>query len=143
MAGASMFAILAAAGSLGCSLGPWVGGVVTDFTMKLLSPGTGLNAGQVGPMSSGQFGLMSVEQAGLLNAGQFGLMSAEQIGLRAGLLAGAIFPLASFVSQLLLKRKTGGDGAKLSGEDGAKRSAGEGAKRSAGGGAKLSGGDGA
>ena len=107
MAGASMFALLAAAGSLGCSLGPWIGGIVTDLSMKLLPQGAGMDAGQSGIMGIGLFKPMSIGLLRLLGAGQSGLMSAEQFGLRAGLLACAVFPLASFVTQLLLKRKTG------------------------------------
>ncbi|MDR3122099.1 MAG: MFS transporter [Clostridiales bacterium] len=73
LAGASMFALLAAAGDLGCSIGPWAAGVATDFSMRFLPSGIGLNA--------------------------------EQFGLRAGLLVGALFPLASFVAQLFFKNR--------------------------------------
>ncbi|MCL2060352.1 MAG: MFS transporter [Oscillospiraceae bacterium] len=72
LAGVSMFALLAASGSFGCSIGPWVGGVVTDFSMRFLPQGIAL--------------------------------SAEQFGLRAGLMAGAVFPLASLVTQFALKK---------------------------------------
>jgi len=80
LAGASMFALLAASGSLGCSIGPWVGGQLTDIAMRSAPEGLSL---------------------GLLE------LSAEQFGLRAGLLAAAFFPLASFAFQLYLKRVIG------------------------------------
>jgi len=76
MAGASMFALLAASGSLGCSIGPWLDGVVTDFAMHAAPNGISL-------------GWMT--------------LNAEQFGLRAGLLAAALFPLASLVSQIVMK----------------------------------------
>jgi MFS family permease len=47
-AGASLFALLAASGSLGCSIGPWVSGIVTDFTMLRLPAWTNLGAEQFG-----------------------------------------------------------------------------------------------
>ena len=72
LAGASMLALLSASGNLGCSIGPWVSGVVTDFSMQRQAP--------------------------------WAAFGAEQFGLRAGLLAGALFPLASFIIQLALKR---------------------------------------
>ncbi len=36
--GAVLFALLAMAGDMGCSLGPWVTGIVSDVAQKLLSP---------------------------------------------------------------------------------------------------------
>ena len=71
-AGASMFALLAASGCLGCALGPWISGVVTDFSMRIPPAWTTLGA--------------------------------EQFGLRAGVLAGALFPLASLVLQAALMK---------------------------------------
>ena len=79
-AGASLFALLAASGSLGCSIGPWVSGVVTDFSMRF-NPGDFAFA----------FG---------------GTLNPEQFGLRVGLLIAAIFPLASLISQIVLKKIT-------------------------------------
>jgi fucose permease len=81
LAGASMFALLSGAGSLGCAIGPWVDGVVTDLIINRL-PDWGAAA----------------------NAAAGAGLNAEQFGLRAGLLAGAAFPLASFVAQYVLKR---------------------------------------
>ena len=47
-AGASMFALLAASGCLGCALGPWISGFVTDFSMQRLPSWTELGAEQFG-----------------------------------------------------------------------------------------------
>lgn len=65
LAGASMFALLAAGGDTGASVGPWMSGVVADLLPGLVN---NLPAG----------------------------IAPEEIGLRAGMLLGAIFPLAMF-----------------------------------------------
>ena len=77
--GTRMFAILAAFGDVGCSLGPWLTGLVSDLT-------------QANPNL--------VEQAA--SAG----ISAEQLGLKSGLGAAAVFPVIMIVCLTLLRRKT-------------------------------------
>ncbi|MDF2627067.1 MAG: fucose permease [Symbiobacteriaceae bacterium] len=69
LAGAGMFAIMAAGGDVGAAAGPWLVGVVTDHVPGLPVVG----------------GLVSAT----------GLQS-EQFGLRAGLLVGTIFPLVAY-----------------------------------------------
>ena len=64
-AGASMFAMLSAAGDLGCAVIPWLVGVAAD----------------------------RVEAASLHAGGIYGSMSSEEIGLRAGLLIGILCPI--------------------------------------------------
>ena len=96
-AGASMFALLAASGSLGCSIGPWLSGMATDFTM--------------GRMISGS---VSVDGASLaFFAGSYAL-STEQFGLRVGLLVGALFPFASLLAHMALKKSAARSGANAS-----------------------------
>ena len=63
-AGAPMFAVLALAGDLGCSLGPWLSGVVTDLAK---APDAWRIAGIVG--------------------------DSEQIAMKHGMLIAAVFPL--------------------------------------------------
>lgn len=70
LAGAWMFAILAAGGDIGASIGPWMMGMVTEHAPKL-APVAGL-------------------------AASLGL-SLEQIGLRAGMLAGTVLPVGAFL----------------------------------------------
>ena len=77
--GTRMFAILAAFGDMGCSLGPWLTGLVSDLTQ-------------------GDPDL--VEKAAAAG------MSAEQLGLKSGLGAAAIFPVIMIVCLTLLRRKT-------------------------------------
>lgn len=74
-AGASMFAILALGGDIGCSLGPWVTGTVSDIVIEVSS---------------------SVE-----GVGAWGL-SVEQIGLRCGFLSAVIFPLVMLLGVITL-----------------------------------------
>ena len=74
-AGASMFAILALGGDIGCSLGPWVTGIVSDIVIEVSS---------------------SVE-----GVGAWGL-SVEQIGLRCGFLSAVIFPLVMLLGVITL-----------------------------------------
>ena len=47
-AGASMFALLSASGCLGCALGPWFSGVMTDFSIQVSPTWTNLGAEQFG-----------------------------------------------------------------------------------------------
>ncbi len=63
LAGAPMFAVLALAGDLGCSLGPWLSGVVTDYA-----------------------GLVLVANSAASE-------HMEQIAMKCGMLAAAVFPL--------------------------------------------------
>ena len=78
MAGSWMFAILACGGDIGCSLGPWLIGLLTDHLPQL--PAVSTLAGSLG-------------------------LSADQIGLRLGMLGSAIFPLGAFVCLLWVCRK--------------------------------------
>ncbi|MHB1357832.1 MAG: MFS transporter [Anaerolineae bacterium] len=77
----AMFGVLAIMGDLGCALGPWIAGVVSD----------------VGRRSTA-----------LLQIGAAGGMSADQIGLRAGILAAIIFPIGMLVGVLLFKKHNNG-----------------------------------
>ncbi|MDR1060971.1 MAG: MFS transporter [Clostridiales bacterium] len=71
LAGASMFALLAAAGDIGAAAGPWAVGAATDFSMGLAMSG--------GALSAEQLGL----RAGLLLGAAFPLASlAAQIWLK-------------------------------------------------------------
>lgn len=63
LAGASMFALLAAGGDIGASIGPWLTGIVTDITIKLSPVIHGITAEQVGL------------RAGILLAAVFPLLS--------------------------------------------------------------------
>lgn len=65
-AGAMMFAILAGTGDVGCSVAPWLMGIVTEQAPKI-------------PALAGLGGL-----------------SAEELGLRAGMFFAALFPLIGF-----------------------------------------------
>lgn len=78
-AGAAMFAILALGGDIGCSVGPWVTGTVSDVVAKAC-----------------------VDFDGNI----FNNLDFQQIGLRAGFLAACIFPLLMLVGVILLL-KTG------------------------------------
>jgi len=74
LAGAWMFAILAAGGDIGGSLGPWLMGKVADCGPQIAS---------------------------FINSASF---TAEQIGLKASMLVGAIFPLACFFCLIAAKK---------------------------------------
>ena len=76
-AGASMFALLAVGGDIGCSLGPWLTGVAADMAGN--SP--------------------AVQKIGAAFS-----LSAEQTGLRAGILAGVFFPLFMIIGMAVLSR---------------------------------------
>jgi MFS family permease len=77
LAGAWMFAILAAAGDVGAALGPFVTGLATDQV---------LSAPAVVALSGG-----------------FGL-TAEQFAIRAGILLAALFPLVTLACHIWLRR---------------------------------------
>ena len=76
--GTRMFALLAAFGDIGCSLGPWLTGLVSDLVQG--SADTVARAAAAG-------------------------ISAEQLGLKSGLTAAAVFPAVMIVCLLLLRRK--------------------------------------
>ncbi len=74
-AGAILFAIMAAGGDIGASVGPWLVGVLAERAPQI--PALAPLVESLGP---------------------------EQLGLRAGMLLGAIFPAISFVGVLYLRR---------------------------------------
>lgn len=76
--GTLMFGLLAICGDLGCSIGPWLAGRISDFVQ---------NSGQT------------------LSFWRNSLLDNEQIGLRCGLLAATLFPLLMTVSLLILRRR--------------------------------------
>ncbi len=80
-AGASMFAILALGGDIGCSVGPWLTGTVSDAVVELVnnSPNTFTEI----------FGSS---------------LSPEQLGLKAGFLSAVIFPLLMLFGVVLLSK---------------------------------------
>ncbi|MBS5725154.1 MAG: MFS transporter, partial [Clostridiales bacterium] len=77
-AGASMFAMLAVGGDIGCSIGPWTAGVVSDIVKEV----------------------PAVRQLGEIFS-----LDGEQIGLRAGILAGAVFPVLMVVGMGILSKQ--------------------------------------
>jgi len=77
LAGAWLFAILAAGGDIGASVGPWMLGVVTEQSPKV-------------PFISNL-------------AIQFSL-SSDQIGLRIGMFIAALFPIGAFICILAMSR---------------------------------------
>lgn len=76
-AGVAVYALMAAGGDLGASLGPQLVGIISD---KFALSGSAINL------------------SNLLN------ITAEQVGLRAGLLSAALFPLAGVVLIICLKK---------------------------------------
>lgn len=80
--GASMFAMLALGGDIGCSLGPYIAGAASDTVIEL--------SGEVQMVADA--------------AVRFGL-DAEQLGLRVGFLAAAIFPVLMLCGVTLLRKK--------------------------------------
>ena len=75
--GTAMFGILAMAGDLGCSLGPWLTGFIADLTEK------------------SDFVLDIAQKTGL---------EGEQINIKLGLLVGMIFPLFMVISLIFNKK---------------------------------------
>ena len=73
--GVMMFGLLAIAGDVGASIGPWIAGVISDIVQTM----NGIDQYMIS-------------------------LSAEQIGLKAGLLVAIIFPLLLCVGILLLKK---------------------------------------
>ena len=76
LGGTAMFAILAMSGDVGCSVGPWLAGIVSD-------------------------GVQTVP-ALAERAAFFGL-TAEQLGLKAGILLGVVFPVILFIGTMIFK----------------------------------------
>lgn len=72
--GTAMFGVLALFGDLGCSLGPWLTGVVSDLAEK--SKGIAALSSDLG-------------------------VSVEQVSIKAGFLVGVIFPLITVVAILI------------------------------------------
>ena len=77
LAGAWLYAMLAAGGDIGAAVGPYVIGIVADHAAGF-------------PLSAELF--------------PAGTLSAEQVGLRAGLLLGAVFPLGTLLLLLWQRR---------------------------------------
>ena len=75
--GTAMFAVLAMSGDLGCAVGPWLTGVVSDVTEKY------------------NFNLFNL----------YANLEPQQISIKFGVLSGVIFPLITVISLLLLKNK--------------------------------------
>jgi len=75
--GTPMFAILAVCGDIGCSVGPWLTGIVSDAVCAL--PGA--------------------QAFGAARA-----LTTEQLGLKAGLAAAMIFPVIMLLGVIVLKR---------------------------------------
>ncbi len=78
LAGAWMFAILAAAGDIGAAAGPWMTGMVAEKTMGM--------------------------QAVIDFSAKLGV-SAEQLGIRMGILTAVIFPALAMVCHVALKKR--------------------------------------
>lgn len=78
LGGTAMFGLLAISGDIGCSVGPWLTGVVSDA------------------MQSSAWGASLMAQLSL---------SAEQLGLKAGLLVAAVFPVLLLVCALIRARQ--------------------------------------
>ena len=76
--GASMFGVLALCGDLGCSLGPWLSGKVSDLAQH--------------------------NEAIVSFASRFSLES-EQAGLRTGMMIAAVFPLIIFIGLFFFREK--------------------------------------
>ncbi len=77
--GTAMFGILAIFGDLGCSVGPWVAGLISDYSQK---------------------------SAKLLEYGNAYGLNAQQVGLKTGIFAAAVFPLLMIVGLSLFKNKS-------------------------------------
>lgn len=76
--GAAMFGVMAMFGDAGCSLGPWLTGIISDNAQKINS---------------------------VVSYSQTSGMSLEQLGLKAGILIGIIFPIMMTLGILKLKQK--------------------------------------
>ena len=77
LAGSWMFAILAAAGDIGASAGPWLTGFIAEKSLSM--------------------------QAAINFSSKLGI-APEQLGMRAGILAASVFPAIALLSHIILKR---------------------------------------
>lgn len=73
--GPAMFALLALGGDIGCALGPYVAGIVSDR------------------VSNSSFGVSLTERCGV---------GIDEISLKCGILAGIVFPVLMFVGTLIM-----------------------------------------
>ena len=73
-----MFGILAIFGDLGCSVGPWIAGLISDYSQK---------------------------SAKLVEFGAFYGLDAQQVGLKTGIFAATVFPLVMIIGLSLFKNK--------------------------------------
>ncbi len=78
--GTALFSLLALGGDLGCSVGPWLTGLVSD---------------------------VAIEVPGIVAIGARAGLNALQTGLKSGLLAAVVFPAALLIGVLLLQRMRG------------------------------------
>ncbi len=76
--GTAMFGILAIFGDLGCSVGPWIAGLISDYSQK---------------------------SAKLVEFGAFYGLDAQQVGLKTGIFAATVFPLVMIIGLSLFKNK--------------------------------------
>ncbi len=76
--GTAMFGILAIFGDLGCSVGPWIAGLISDYSQKSVK---------------------------LIEFGAAYGLNAQQVGLKTGIFAAAVFPLLMIVGLSLFKNK--------------------------------------
>ncbi len=77
LAGAWMFAILAAAGDIGGAFAPWLTGMIVDYTRE-------------SPVTNALSNMLSV--------------SGEQAGMRLGILVATLFPLLALIFHIILNR---------------------------------------
>ena len=76
--GAAMFGVMAIFGDVGCSVGPWLAGLISDSAQKL------------------------PQAAELAREYSLGL---EQVGLKAGILIGVVFPVIMVFGLLVMRKK--------------------------------------
>ncbi len=74
----AMFGILAIFGDLGCSVGPWIAGLISDYSQK---------------------------SAKLVEFGGIYGLNPQQVGLKTGIFAAAVFPLLMIIGLSLFKNK--------------------------------------
>ena len=76
--GAAMFSILALCGDLGCSLGPWLTGKVSDLAQT---------------------------NSQIVSFASRFCLGSEQAGLRTGMIVASVFPMIIFIGLLFFKEK--------------------------------------
>ena len=79
--GATMFGVLALFGDIGCSVGPWITGLVSDKAVT------------ISDSLSEKFSF-------------FSSLAPDQIGLKCGLLAAVVFPVIMLVALMFFKNKS-------------------------------------